>query len=270
MELSPFWFGLYKIVKYVVYPLSWIILLFGVTAFLSLLPPHPRRLRWIRISSFGALIVLVTLSTPLVADLLSGTLEAWYPPPTVGPSDRYDAIVVLGGGVNEKGTLRPTVELTSYSRSRTLCGVEWFEKGVAPKLLFTGGDNVVFGFGTKEAREMKRWAQRLGVPDLVILTEEDARTTYENATGAKRLLGSASILLVTSASHLPRAAALFVKQGFQVTPAPCAYLSRDKPADRWKNIDLFDFLPNDRALQHSQDALVEGIGLVVYWLAGKI
>jgi uncharacterized SAM-binding protein YcdF (DUF218 family) len=270
MELTPFLFGLYKFVKYGVYPLSWVVVLLGVTALLSLLPPHPSRHKWIRRSSLAALVLLVTVSSPLMAGQLIGTLEAWYPPPVIGPSDRYDAIVVLGGGIDKKGTLRPATELTSYSRNRTTCGVDLYMRGYAPKMVLTGGDGSVFGSGPKEAPEMKRWAHRLGVPEDAILTEEEARTTYENAIGTRRLLGPASILLVSSASHLPRATALFSKQGFRVTPAPCAYVAQNKPQDGWNDLDLFDFLPNDRALQYSQDAIAEVIGLAVYWLTGKI
>jgi uncharacterized SAM-binding protein YcdF (DUF218 family) len=270
MELTPFSFGLYKFVKYGVYPLSWVVVLLGVTAALSLLPPHPTRHRWMRISSLIAFVLLVAVSSPFVADQLIGTLESWYPPLTFGPSNRHDAIVVLGGGIDDKGTLRPTVELTSYSRNRTICGVDLYMRGYAPKLVLTGGDGSIFGSGPKEAPEMKRWAHRLGVPEEAILTEEEARTTYENAIGTRRLLGPASIFLVSSASHLPRATALFVKQGFRVTPAPCAYVAQNKPQDGWSDRDLFDFLPSDRALQYSQDAIAEVVGFAVYWLTGKV
>jgi uncharacterized SAM-binding protein YcdF (DUF218 family) len=270
MELTPFLFGAYKLVKYGVYPLSWVVVLLGVIATLALFPPHPRRLRWIRVSSLLALLLLVAVSSPFVANQLIGTLEAWYPPPSIGPADRYDAIVVLGGGIEDQGTLRPTVELTSYSRNRTTCGVDLYLKGYAPRLVLTGGDASVFGSRPKDAPEMKRWAHRLGVPKDAILTEEEARTTYENATGTRRLLGPASILLVSSASHLPRATALFAKQGFRVTPAPCAYVSQNKPGDSWNGLNLFDFLPNDRALQSSQDAIAEVVGFAVYWMTGKI
>lgn len=270
MEMTPFLFGVYKLVKYAVYPLSWVVLLLGVTALLSLLPPHPTRHRWMRMSSLVALLLLVAISSPFVANQLIGTLEAWYPSPAIGPTDRYDAIVVLGGGTENKGTLRPAVELTSYSLTRTTCGVDLYLKGYAPKLVLTGGDGSIFGSGPKVAPEMKRWAHRLGVPEHAIVTEEDSRTTYEDAIGTMRLLGPASILLVSSASHLPRATALFTRQGFRVTPAPCAYVAQNKPRDDWNDLNIFDFLPNDRALQHSQDAIVEMVGFAVYWMTGRI
>ena len=126
--------------------------------------------------------------------------------------------------------------------------MDLYQQGYAPTLVLTGGDGQVFGTGPQEAVEMKRWAVRLGVPESATMIDTEARNTYENATGTKRLLGPASILLVSSASHLPRAVPVFTKQGFRVTPAPCDYVSRNLPRESWDDIDLFDVLPSDIAL----------------------
>ena len=270
MELTPFFFGLYKFVKYGLSPLVWVIMLMGLTTVLLLLPARPQRLRWARLAAASSLLLLLLISSPIVAKQLLGSLEAWYPMPPSHAEKRYDAIVVLGGGVLDRGTLRPTVELTPYSLNRTTCGVNWYEQGYADKLVMTGGDSLVFGTGPKDALEMKRWAQRLGVPDRAIAIEEDSRTTYENAVGTKRLLGAGSILLVSSASHLPRATALFEKQGFHVTPAPCDFLARDRPTDMWSQLDPFDFLPSDVAIQSTRGAVAELAGIALYWLTGNL
>lgn len=270
MELTPFFFGLYKFVKYGLYPLTWVVLLLGVATVLALLPFSPRRLRWVRQLLLSSLLLLVALSSPLVATPLIGLLESRYPPPQLTSSDRFDAIVVLGGGVEEKGSLRPATEPSSYSRNRTTCGVNLYQQGYAPILVLTGGDARIFGTGPQEAVEMKRWAVRLGVPESATKIDTEARNTYENATGTKRLIGPASILLVSSASHLPRAVPVFTKQGFRVTPAPCDYVSRNLPQESWDDIDAFDVLPIDIALQHTREALSEVAGIVIYWLAGKL
>jgi uncharacterized SAM-binding protein YcdF (DUF218 family) len=270
MELTPFFFGLYKFVKYGLYPLTWIVLLLGAAAVLALFPFSPTRLRWVRLLVIASLLLLVTISNPLIAASLMGSLESWHRPAHLSPSDRFDAIVVLGGGINEKGSLRPAAEPTSYSRNRTTCGVDLFQQGYAPTFVLTGGDARVFGTGPKEAAEMQRWAVRLGVPESATMIDTEARNTYENATGTKRLIGPASILLVSSAGHLPRAVPVFTKQGFRVTPAPCDYVSQDLPQESWKDIDLFDFMPSDGALQHNREVVTELAGIVIYWLAGKL
>ena len=88
---------------------------------------------------------------------------------------------------------------------------------------------------------MKRWALRLGVPESVIVVEEHSRTTYENALHTKAMLGSARILLVTAAYHMPRAVGLFEKQGFTVTPVTCGYESKHRPLRSLETRDRLRF-----------------------------
>ena len=148
--------------------------------------------------------------------------------------------------------------------------MDLYQRDYTPTLVLKGGDASIFGTDPQEAVQMKQWAVRLGVPESATKIDTEARNAYENATGTKRLIGSASILLVSSASHLPRAVPVFTKQGFRVTPAPCEYVSQNLPREGWDNIDPFDILPNDIALQHSREVVAEVAGIVVYWLAGKL
>jgi uncharacterized SAM-binding protein YcdF (DUF218 family) len=270
MELTPFFFGLYKLVKYALYPLNWVLLILSLTTLLLMLPFTPQRLRWARLGSLSALVLLIVISSPLVARPLLGSLEAWnaQQPPVKG--EQYHAIVVLAGGVLDPGTLRPATDLTSASKNRTSCGVELYQQGYAPKLIFSGGNGHAFKEASRDAPAMKRWAERLGVSPDAIVVEEQSRTTYENAIETKRLLGSASILLVTSASHLPRATALFTKQGFRVTPVPCDFVIQNRPGDNFRDLDPFDFLPNDHAIEQTTSAVTELAGMALYWLSGKL
>ena len=270
MELTPFLYAVYKLVKYALYPLNWVLLILMLTALLLCLPLTPTRLRWARIGAVTGLVLLLAISSPLVERPLLGSLEAWHARPPLLAGEHYEAIVVLAAGVLEPGSLRPTMDLSSASKNRTTCGVDLYQQGYAAKLVFSGGNGQVFKDAPKDAREMKRWAERLGVSNEAIVVEEQSRTTYENATETRRLLGPASILLVTSASHLPRAAALFSKQGFKVTPVPCDFLIRNRPEDTFVNLDPFDVLPNERAIEHITGAVNEFAGMAVYWLIGGL
>ena len=102
------------------------------------------------------------------------------------------------------------------------------------------------------------------------MIDTEPRNTYENATGTKRLLRPASNLIVSSASHLPRAELVFTKQGFRVTPAPCDYVSQDRPRESWDDIEMFNILPNENALQQTREAVAEVAGVVIYGLAGEL
>jgi uncharacterized SAM-binding protein YcdF (DUF218 family) len=271
MEMTPLFFGLYKFVKYGVYPLTWIVFLLAVALILAWLPPSPRRLRWFRLSVTTGFLLLFLISSPIVSGTLTGTLEGWYPPTPADAGEKLDAIVVLGGGIRDKGTLRPTIDLSDESRRRTVCGADLYQAGLAPTVLVTGGDTSIFGSGPPEATAMKDWAVRLGVPAGAIVTEVRSRTTYENAVLSKQLLGDrTTILLVTSANHIPRATALFMKQGFRVTPSPCGFHNKNYPSDDWKDVDIFDMLPNTRAIERTTIVVEEVAGMAAYWLAGKL
>ncbi len=269
MELTPFLFGVYKLVKFAVYPFTWLFVLLGFLTILAVAPASPRRLRWIRILAVSTFLLFFLLGNPLVASTLMGFLESQYPPFDHSTTKKFDAIVVLAGGALSQGSLRPSTELTDSSTARTLCGANLYAQGFASQVLFSGGDATIFGQGPIEAMEMKRLAVRLGVPEQAIVLEDRSRNTYEEAIETERILGEASILLVTSASHIPRALGLFHKQGMDVTPYPCGYTAKDRPGDLWDN-DPFDLVPGAEALSKSTKAINEITGIIVYWLGGKI
>lgn len=58
-----------------------------------------------------------------------------------------------------------------------------------------------------------RVAQSLGVPREQIITLDLPKDTEEEAAAVKQAIGDAPFLLVTSASHLPRAMIFFSRKG---------------------------------------------------------
>lgn len=270
MDLTPMWFGVYKSLKYLLYPLSWTAFSGLLALLTACLPASPGRTTWVRRFSFLTVFLLFLTATPVLSSLYIALLETQYPPFQPTSASTFDAVVVLAGSVFQKGSLRPTDEVSDASRQRTACGADLWQPNLAPRLLLTGGDATILRNGPRVSHEMKRWALRLGVPESAILIEENSRTTYENAVQTKALLGSGRILLVTSAYHLPRAVNLFKKQGFVVTPAPCGYESQHTPQQIWEQATLFDFLPTAKALLVTTQAVDEVAGIIVYWLAGKL
>jgi len=269
MELSPFLYGLYKLLKYGIYPLSWLLVLLGLLAALVTSPISPRRLRWIQYLTASSLLLLFGLGTPITSRLLVGLLEQQAPAFDPATAKRFDAIVVLGGGAVGKGTLRPSNELSPASMARTICGATLFIQGFAPRMIFSGGDASIFGQGPQEGAEMKRLALQLGVPEAATIVEDRSRTTYENAVETRRILGRGSILIVTSAVHVPRALGLFRKQGLDTTPYPCGYWGRDRLEDGLFD-NPFDFIPEVESFRRSTAAIAEFVGLWVYRLSGTI
>ena len=269
MELTPFLYGLYKLAKYAIYPYTWLVALAGLILILSWLPSSPGLTRWIRRLALTIFLLIWLLGNPVVASNLLGALEMWHPPKDPTALSRHDAIVVLAGGTAAKGTLRPTTEPTAATKERLLCGIELYTRGLAPLLVMSGGDPSVIGEGPREAEAMKQFAVRLGVPEQAIVAENQSRTTYESAVGVRRLVNpQTSLLLVTSAYHMPRANQFFAGQGFSPTPYPCGYLTRNAPGwpSEW---NPFDLIPNSGAFWRNTVAISELVGSLAYIVVGK-
>jgi uncharacterized SAM-binding protein YcdF (DUF218 family) len=269
MEFSPFWFGLYKLAKYGVYPYTWLLLLLGLLVLSVFWPRSATRLGRIRLIALTSFAVAYLLGSPLIATQLIGPLEEQYPAFDATTRQHFHAIVVLGGGVYETGTLRPRTVLSEFTLVRTLCGVDLFTEGIADQVVMSAGDATIFGHGPEESVEMKRFAIRLGVSPDAILTENRSRTTHESAVETKRLLGDKTLLLVTSASHMPRAMAHFRMQGLNATAAPCGYTLKDRSDHFWRG-QPFDLIPRADVLLISTNAISERVGMWVYRAIGKL
>jgi len=117
--------------------------------------------------------------------------------------DRFDAILVLGHPADDDGNPAPE------QLARVTEAVREYERGVAPRILFTGG-------ATKnqfvEADVMARAAAAQGIPPSAIIVETKARDTIQNACFSARLMsnhGWRSAEVVSSNYHLPRASMIF-------------------------------------------------------------
>ena len=122
---------------------------------------------------------------------------------------RFDAIVVLGYPANSDGNPTPR-ELASVTEA-----VREYERGVAPRLIFTGAA-VANQF--TEAQVMARAAEAQGIPADAVLKETQARNTIENACYAARIMkanGWGSAEVIANPTHLARAAIIFSRMGLQ-------------------------------------------------------
>ena len=145
-----------------------------------------------------------------------------------GTRDRHDAIVVLGGKVEEDGTLAPWVA------ARVERALEAYRAGAAARVVFTGRVGL---YGPAhppitEAAAMAAYAEERGLPAAVILLEEHARDTLGNAYFVRRDIlqpnGWSSIRVVTNDFHLSRSAWVFRKvlgprYDFSFTSAPSGF-----------------------------------------------
>lgn len=255
---------------YAAYRLSQLLLQVELWIFLCLLAASVLALRRRFLPSRRFLLVGVALfygvSIVPTAKALISPLESRYPPFLTGSEQTYDAIVVLGGAVQPEPAGDSYTILGTESLDRLVCGVNLFNQAAAPLLVLAGGVSDPFLHTPAVASVIKDQALRLGIPPNAIMIETHSRTTAENAVEVRRLLPDAQrIVLTSSAYHLPRAVALFKKQGFaEVIPAPCYYeITR-------KDFVVTDLIPGHESLRLVDFAIHEYVGTAVYRALGRL
>lgn len=219
-----------------------------------------------------ALALILGFGNEWVAHRLAASLEWRYLPTDELPTT--DAIILLGGGTRPQLPPRPISE-TNEAGDRMTYAAKLYHDGRAPVILVSGGFIDFYGSTVPEVEAMRELLEALGVPPEAIVEEGRSRNTYENALYVKEIVdarGDDEFLLVTSAMHMPRAVAIFVKQGMAVTPAPVDFFATRGEAGRTTNPGLegwlLKVLPTAERLDLSTRALREYVGLVVYRLRG--
>ena len=229
---------------------------------------HPRRATG---AIALALFILFFSSNPGVSNKLLTTLERQYLTPS--PMPTADAIVVLGGATRPATPPRPWIDVLE-SGDRILYGARLYNQGQAPKLILSGGRVHWRGSSDgSEAEDMKEIAIAMNVPAADILLENTSLNTRQNALNVKKVLEAQSIdsvLLVTSAVHMPRAAAIFRKLDIDITPAPTDYLVPIQDKKNTIEGRILSLLPNAESLDHFTTALKEYVGFIIYRLRGWV
>jgi len=182
------------------------------------------------------------------------------------PPKHVDGIIVLGGMVDQFVTrARGQVALGGAVERLTEFAV-LSRRYPKAKLVFTGGSGSLFHQDVKEADVLRpTFRDVLGIDMGRLMLENQSRNTYENAALTYKLIRpqpGQTWILITSASHMPRAVGAFRKSGWRVVPYPVDFNFRGD-----ERLDLsFDFASGLRGLDAG---LHEWAGLIFYWLTGR-
>jgi uncharacterized SAM-binding protein YcdF (DUF218 family) len=247
-------FFLSKTLDVLVAPYTWVILLL-VWAVVQL---RRRRRKQGQRAILCALVVIYASSTGCTASLLTGSLEA-QAHRTAREGVTYDAVVLLGGlmeGRSSPPSYNDAVErlLVTYDVLRT---------NRARFAIISSG---IDGRGESEAALLARQLRAWGIDGSRLLLEEEAVNTHKNALYSKRIIdqrGFQSLLLVTSAMHMKRAAGSFRAVGLHPDLLPVDF----RAARRFYGSGP---LPRARSLSDTTDAIREACGWLVYWAAGWV
>ncbi len=205
-------------------------------------------------------VLLLAFSNVVAGNFLVRPLEHRYPaldvthiPVSASP---ISFIAVLGGWAENDPDVPVTSHISRELMVRLIEGVRLHRELPASKLILSGNSD--------SARSMAKLAEALGVSTQDLLPLSEPRDTEEESQQIAPIVGNRPFILVTSASHMPRAMGLFRKRGLQPIAAPTDYLA---PRHRFEPDDLF---PDGYKLVKSQTAFYEYLGLAWETIRGKL
>jgi uncharacterized SAM-binding protein YcdF (DUF218 family) len=209
------------------------------------------------------LVVLYVFSIEWTAGVLMRAAEAGVAP-TYRPDVVYDAVILLGGGLDPDATETSGRPEYNGAGDRVVRTFELLREGRARDVLISGGSLDPRPEAVIEAEVLSRQLQLWGIEPGRIFTEGRSRNTRENALESEKIIrekGWKTLLLVTSAAHMPRAYGCFTAVG--IHPDTFVADVRTPPGKRSAS-----WLPRSYHLSASSDALRELAGRWVYRLRG--
>ena len=200
--------------------------------------------------TFSLVGIFLLSFQPISTPLLKSTERIY--PSYISPEAPVEYVLVLGNGHVVDDEISPISELSRAAVMRLTEGIRIYRMYPGAKLILSGysGNTTV-----SHARMMAKVALSLGVNKSDILLLERARDTHEEAIQTLNSVGNKTLVLVTSASHMPRAMAEFNKLGMNPTPAPTNYLAHSEIKQPWEK-----YAPKAKYLEQSERFWYEQMG----------
>ena len=199
---------------------------------------------WIALFSYGP-----------VSDALLKPLESQYKALLKTPQN-IQYVLVLGNGHKSDASLPITTQLDPTAVIRLNEGIRHYQNLKNTKLVLSGFKGLFDP--TPHAVMQQKLAMALGVSSQDIIMFMKARDTEEEAIAMKKLIGKKPFILVTTASHMPRAYKIFKALGLHPIAAPTDFHVRGE--SEWLH------MPRGEALRGSDIAFHEYYGTVWNWL----
>jgi uncharacterized SAM-binding protein YcdF (DUF218 family) len=208
------------------------------------------------VTGFAGFLLLFLAAWSPVADRLLEPLEQAYAPVLeVAALGDIAAVVVLGAGWEPDADWPPGTRLNDSSVHRLMEGLRLLEALPEATLVVSGGSRrtgvapVAHGYAAA--------AQALGVDPERIVVLDSPTDTAQEAYAVREFLGTeARFVLVTSASHMPRAVRHFERVGLSPIASPTHYRTGRDGLDR-----LRYWVPSSDALRKTERAVYEYLGL---------
>lgn len=254
-------FVLSKTIGYLVMP-SNLLMAIGLIGLALLFTRFRRLASWLLVTS---LVLIAFIGYSPLGRVLLLPLEDRFPPWDASRG-APDGIVVLGGAISPDISAARGVVALNGSAERITVTAELAHRYPNARIIFTGGNGSLDPTVPPEAPLAVKEFMALGVAHERITAEEQSRNTIENAVFSRLLANpkpGERWLLVTSASHMPRAIAAFRAAGFAVEAYPVNWHTRGQ-RDAAEPFNSFV-----GGLAMTDFAAHEWMGLLVYWITGR-
>lgn len=253
-------FVLSKLLGFLSHPFYWIVILFLISWFTK----RERLKKWSFRIGIGATVFFTN------SVIFCEFVRLWEPKgKKIEEMGHYDVAVVLGGMFEYDNSLgRLSIRRGGDRIWQTL---NLYHLGKVDKILISGAHGDLIDKGLREAVQMRDVLVENGIPAEDILVDSLSQNTHENAVESIKILKQhpelKSVLLVTSALHMPRSEACFKKSGLSnfdtFTTDHYTGEKRGYHLDQW-------LMPNESVMTDWSKVLHEWMGYISYAIAGYI
>jgi len=248
MEMTPILFIVKKIISMLLMPLSVGLILILIALYFL----YKKNLKMSRIFMLSSLVWIAVMSYTPFSEMLLSPLESQYPALEEFPKD-IGYVMVLGSGHTTNEKLPMTSQMGRSAMFRLSEGIRILHQLDDAKLIVSGYSGMD---PTPHALMQKKMALLLGVREDQIIARYAPKDTKEEAIDVKSILNNQDFILVTSASHMPRAMSIFNGEGLYPYAAPTYHLAKHS-SDKI-------FIPDSVGLMKSEAAMHEYVGKL--WL----
>ncbi|MBT4123632.1 MAG: DUF218 domain-containing protein [Candidatus Ruthia sp.] len=241
-----------KTVTFFVEPLGLILVSFALGLYFLYKYSHTKAKLFLSLSLF----LLLFFSYPPISNGLIQSLENKYSKYDYSHND-IEYIHVLGSGHHDNPAWPLSSQIGNTSLKRAFEGISIFRKLNNPRvrLIFTGFAGP--GNTITNAEINAKIARISNIDNRNLIINGNPKDTKEELIFSKSIVGDKPFVLVTSASHMPRAMNLFKNMGMSPIAAPTDFRGKNKS---------FLSAPSIGSLEKSRNATHELLGIAWAYL----
>ncbi|MFT6904475.1 MAG: uncharacterized SAM-binding protein YcdF (DUF218 family) [Oleiphilaceae bacterium] len=213
-----------------------------------------------------SIVFFYLISIQVTSNFFASKLEYQYPSYQKQKNERVDFVLVLGSWHSSDSNQPISTLLSSSGLKRLVEGIRVYRLNSGSKLLLSG---YALNDEISHAQALKKVAIHLGVPESDMILAGDVKDTNEEAYHWANLAKGKSLVVVTSASHMPRSMYLFQQveksKGLKLhlIAAPTDYVSHKELVLFWRS-----WFPSGANISYFERVWHEYLGIFWAYLAG--